>query len=53
MSLFDELLVYLVSGNRLEFLKFRHKVIRQYGQEKFTKLLNKANKELKNEIRLQ
>lgn len=47
MSLFEQMIVCLTSGTRLDFLNFRHKVVTKYGYEKFKELLDKANKELK------
>lgn len=50
MSLLNELMIYMSTQDRLEFLKFRQRVIKKYGYEKFKDLLDKATLELKNEI---
>lgn len=50
MSLLEELLVYITTQDRLGFLKFRQRVVKKYGYDKFKELLNKANKDLDGEI---
>lgn len=47
MSSFDELLVYVVTNDRLMFLKFRHNYVRQHGYDKWKELLNKVLEETK------
>ena len=42
----NDLVLILLTKDRLEFLKFRHRFVRIYGQEEFKELLKKANKEL-------
>jgi len=50
MSLLNELMIYITTKDRLELLKFRQRVIKQYGHDRFKKLLDQANKELENEV---
>jgi hypothetical protein len=52
MTLLQELIVYICTKDRLEFMKFRQKIIKLHGYDKFKELLIKANKELENEIQL-
>lgn len=49
MTLLDELIMYIVSKDRLELLRFRQRVVKKYGRDKFLELVGKANEELDNE----
>jgi hypothetical protein len=50
MTLLEELLLYIHTKDRLGLLRFRQKVVRKYGQEKFRQLLEQSTRELKNEV---
>jgi hypothetical protein len=49
MTLLEELLLYIHTKDRLELLRFRQRVIKKYGYEKFKELLDQSSKELANE----
>lgn len=49
MSKLEELMVYISTQDRLGFLKFRQQYVKEYGHDKFKRLLKEANKGLKDE----
>ena len=47
LSLIEQMMVVLATHDRLEFLKFRQRIVAVYGQEYFTNILLRAQRLLK------